>query len=1262
MRALWLIGLASVTACSYGSTDTAQESAPRAETRGPVACEGDRLLANRRIGTDRFRPGSVETLQYTADGAVLMSAGGSNATLWDPKTGRRTKEFDAWSGKASLSADGRRLALLDLTLLEPGLRIVIAESGEVIQTWKDDSSDIDRLALDPTGEHLAVTNDGAVEIRGVGNDHPPKRLGTLEGDVNALAFAPTGPQRVVAGGGKGQLRIWDIASGSQLELDTDEKASVTAVSFSPDAKTLAAVDSDGVVRLYDPADGSARKVFTAKVSGEPGGLRKVAVTNDGARVIVGSWSGVYSLWKPEASGTSAALVSVLAEGLLASGAAAFTPDGKTAVAAVHEGAIRFWDAQTGEERLQPEAGNLADVGGAVWLADHRAVTAAGGRSANVWDLRCGKIAATLDGHTRRVAHVAGTRDGSLVATADEGGGLRVWDGASLQLQHEDATQTDAIGGLALSDDGHWLAVGRRSGLVVHDTKTFEAAWQTPSTLDDNAITALGASPDGTLLVTGDTMGAVRWLDMSNGSSLASREEDYASNIRSIRFSPDGKHVATSASDKVRVYDAATAQLTVTFSAPGWSVSNPAWFSDSTRLAFGDSDGHLWVVDTARARVLQAAHEDALDISTVALRSDDQGLLTGHDDSSMRVWVPEEIAKATESDLEVERRATTEVAALLSGSRKTCPAPDGDRDTGLPPCAVAKLASSDFLLGDDAGTDGRFALSADGLLATPAGEQLHVVEVASGKVVSRMNCCEYGPPSAVAFSPDATSVTLTPPLGKTEVWNVEGGRKSHEWGFKATALAVSPDGKTWAGVSNDGALHLVDAAGKTTKTLLEEGFGDSAILSFSSDGTLLLGSDRWSIVVWDTATGEPAMSTLDTYELTERFGSIWWAGFDAKNNLIANTSTQQHVGKSTGRFSSKPFPLRPDDPDEVRDYSCSEGGRVCAMTTEKGLEIGKRGRGKSLLVGGEVEYFSLHGSGTRIAVSDGYVAAVWDVESKRRLTPAPLPQSQRVAIDGQGALVTVHDQALRVWKPGERAPGKPIEHPLRALDVAPAGDVAVALHEEALVRVALGSGKKTVLHPGPFWTLGLSGDGTQVAGLGHDDEQTALYVVDVASGKVAWQRTLSSADAVALSSDGRRVAVATDETIEVYSAKKRLGTMNVEHSVYQLAFSPNDALVVAVGGGHIDVYSTENGREVASLADGLEVDTFAFAGNSHTIVTGGSDNSVRLFDLTQKRQIGALQGHDAALLDVAAGGTPLRVVSLDQRGGLYEWDVSAWLED
>ncbi|MGH1343610.1 MAG: WD40 repeat domain-containing protein [Nannocystales bacterium] len=1262
MRAAWLLALSCVISCNYGTTKVAKDDPGVTQARGPVACEGEQLLTGTRLGTAKFRPGSVDTLQYSSDGSVLMSVGGSHAILWDSQTGRRRKEFEAWSGKASLSADGRRLARVEFGLLESGVRIESLDSGKTLRTWEDDSSDIDHLVLGPKGDLLAIANGPSVEVRTVGQDGPAHPLGTLEDEVRSLAFAPAGALRLAAGGAKGQLRMWDVATGSHLDLNTQDSATVMALSFSADGNTLAAVDSDGVVRLYSSGSETPVHVFSARVPGEPAELRKVAVTNDGARVIVGSWSGVYSLWNPDASGEGAVLVSVLTEGLIASGAAAFTPDGKTATAAAHAGAIRFWDAETGDERPQPEAGNLADVGEAIWLTEHRAVTAAGGRAANVWDLRCGKIESTLGGHARRVAHIAATRDSTLIATADEAGSVRVWDGASLKLRHEDTAQADGAAVLALSDDGRRLAVARRSGLVVQDAGTFEEVWREPQSFSDDTISAIAASPDGTLLLTGDTMGTVRWLDMSNGSSLASREDDYASTIRSIRFSPDGKRVATTASDKVRIYDAITGQPIMTFGAPGWSVSNAAWFSDNTRLAFGDSDGHLWVVHTTGGRVLRSAYDESLDISALALRSDDHALLTGHDDSSMRVWVTAELGTANESELEIERSPSVDAVPLLSGSAKSCPTVDGDPGKTLPPCAVAKLASSDFLLGDGAGEDSQLALSNDGaLLATPAGEQLHVVEVSTGKVVSRMSCCEYGAASAVVFSPDASTIALTPPLGNTQTWTVERGRKSNEWRFRANSLAAAPDGETWAAVSTDGALHLVDIEGKIVRSLATEGFRENTTLTFSADSSLLLSADRWSVLVWDTKTGSPAKTEFDTYELLGDSDAIWWAGLDAKNNPIINASGKQHIGKAEGKWSSTPFPLQPQETDDVRGYSCADDGRVCVMATDRGLEVSHRGRGKSLLISGEVEHVSLLRTGSKLAVSDGQSAAVWDLATRRRLTPAPLPTTRGLAMDDEGTLVTLHDESTRVWKPGVHAPARSIKHPFQDLWFARSAGGAAALHEDGLVRLVLDSAKRTVLRPGSFSNLALSADRTRAALLSYGDE-TELQVVDAETGELAWQRTVPDATALALSSDGSKVAIGLDETIEVHSATSRVATMNVEHSVYKLAFSPNDATVVAVGGSHIDVYAANDGHEVASFADGLEVSTFAFVGDNDTIITGGDDHLVRLFDVTRKRQLGVLRGHEAPVFDVAANGGPTRVVTLDERGAMFEWNVTPLLAE
>lgn len=536
LAALWMLG-----GCKKANDGGYAQTQAQTDRRGPIACAGDRLLSGSQIGTRNFRPGSLDVLQLSTDGQLMMTAGSSKVILWKPETGERKKEFDAWMGKASLSADGKRLAMFDSGLLESKLIVVEAASGAELHAWPMESGEIDQLALDTAGERLAATRDGVVELR---TGEETRRLGALEEETRTLAFSG---DRVAAGGTEGQLRLWDANTGTEIDLDTGEQASVMATSFSADGAVLGAVDSDGQVRLFDAGDGALRSSFAATLPREASELRKVAVSNGAERVLVGSWSGVISLWDPE----KAEPVAVLAEGLIASGAVAFTPDGTTAVAAVHEGAIRFWDAETGVERPLREIGNLAAVDGAIWLDDHRAVTAAGGHAANVWDLRCGKVEGQLDGHARRVEHVVASRDGSTIVTGDGGGGVRTWDGASLKLAHHEDRTGDAVDALGLSDDGRWLAVARRSGLTVLDHE-FAVKWVQPRGSGDDVITAVAVSPDGSLVLVGDSMGTLRWQDGRSGAALAVRDDDYASNVRSIRFSPTGQHVATAASDAIRV--------------------------------------------------------------------------------------------------------------------------------------------------------------------------------------------------------------------------------------------------------------------------------------------------------------------------------------------------------------------------------------------------------------------------------------------------------------------------------------------------------------------------------------------------------------------------------------------------------------------------------------------------------------------------------------------------------------------------------------
>ena len=64
----------------------------------------------------------------------------------------------------------------------------------------------------------------------------------------AAAFAKAKPA-------DGAMRLWDSWTGKQIRLDPGNAQAIYRVCFFPDGKTLASAGNDGVVRLWNVADG-----------------------------------------------------------------------------------------------------------------------------------------------------------------------------------------------------------------------------------------------------------------------------------------------------------------------------------------------------------------------------------------------------------------------------------------------------------------------------------------------------------------------------------------------------------------------------------------------------------------------------------------------------------------------------------------------------------------------------------------------------------------------------------------------------------------------------------------------------------------------------------------------------------------------------------------------------------------------------------------------------------------------------------------------
>jgi WD40 repeat protein len=102
-----------------------------------------------------------------------------------------------------------------------------------------------------------------------------------EAGVRAVAVLPDG-KRALTGSSDRTARLWDLASGKELQRFEGHEAGVWAVAVLPDGKRALTGSYDRTARLWDLASGEQLAVFTAD-----GAISCLAVTPDGRLAVAG---------------------------------------------------------------------------------------------------------------------------------------------------------------------------------------------------------------------------------------------------------------------------------------------------------------------------------------------------------------------------------------------------------------------------------------------------------------------------------------------------------------------------------------------------------------------------------------------------------------------------------------------------------------------------------------------------------------------------------------------------------------------------------------------------------------------------------------------------------------------------------------------------------------------------------------------------------------------------------------------------------------
>ncbi|MGR7026206.1 AAA family ATPase [Geodermatophilus sp. URMC 62] len=564
---------------------------------------------------------AVLTFVLTPDGNRVISAGADDTLrTWDAMSGTALSMRPIETGETTacaLSGDG--------TLVLTGHR-----SGQLC-TWPVDGEGSGRV-LPGAGTPVrtcAVSRDGALGVAGRADGAVD--LVRLDTGVRTSVASPhDGPVRaclltddarlVVTAGEDGYVR-WHDAAGTLQAEHRDDPGGVFALAASPRWDVVASGGFDGALRIRDTGNGRLR------AEPAPDELSSINACAVGDRLAVAVHvEGVLSVWDV-ATGRRLAVLRGHAGDTTA---CLLEPEGRGAVTAGVDGAVRLWDLDVLDEPAYD--GHRSLVTDSAFSPDGAwAVTTSTDGTARVW-LPEGRMLRTLDDHFLPVEGCAIAPRGEYFATTGADAAVHLY--ADRGAQHVGSIDVGGSGtGCVFGSDGSWLAVATDDG-AVHVRSIPDLEERTVLTGHTGVVTGLVPLADPHRLVTAGRDGSLRSWDVDTGRCQQVLAEGLAA-VDDCAWSREGTAVTTGADGGVRVWDLAGGALRRHLAADRrWLRC--AVSADGQRVGATGVDGEvrLWSgEDLGDGRPV--AHHDG-PVRACALSADGRLLLTGGDDDVLRL--------------------------------------------------------------------------------------------------------------------------------------------------------------------------------------------------------------------------------------------------------------------------------------------------------------------------------------------------------------------------------------------------------------------------------------------------------------------------------------------------------------------------------------------------------------------------------------------------------------------------------------------------
>jgi WD40 repeat protein len=539
----------------------------------------------RRLGTPVDMRGNSDILAFSPDGRLLVTGAerDSAVTLWnvaDPLRPVRVGICDLgeyrYVRSLATSPDGRTLAIGDqdgsLTLWNIADPARPKGIGMPLAGLKDA---VDSVAFSSDGRIVAAGGDEGVVLWDVKDPAKPRRLGGPLAGRSPVAFAPDRPLLAThlkdrSPTNQNAFVLWDLRDpGVVRRIGTSLSGNNASIAFSPTGDLAATIRFDGTTVLWDVTDPARPVVWGTPMGGHTGLALYAAFSTDGRTLATSSYDTTVIL-----RDLSDARRLTRRWPVLPVDSVAFRPDGRAVASGVTSRTAALWGLA---DPARPAVHNIGVPAVITQLSPDGRLLATAGQDARttVWDV-------SDPARPIRRTSVTGfpflfSPDNRMLITGDNDASI-LWDlsDPAHPLRRTDKLPARLVLIAAFSPDSRTLAAAHLYGsygdVTLYDLSEAQASeWPVKIRTGSSAnVTALRFSPNGRMLATGRSDGKVLLWDLSArsaptrvGQPLIAVTEDPEGNthamiskvsVTALAFSSDGRMMAAAGKASLALWD------------------------------------------------------------------------------------------------------------------------------------------------------------------------------------------------------------------------------------------------------------------------------------------------------------------------------------------------------------------------------------------------------------------------------------------------------------------------------------------------------------------------------------------------------------------------------------------------------------------------------------------------------------------------------------------------------------------------------------